>query len=159
MLWNLCSHSHPSFTYLFWEAANKRCLRQWSVAMRKFHGQYNYYDKACNWRHAYSFRDLVHHRHGREHKPAWNRSAMLLCLAYFSLAVPSLMVSCIPGRNSPARGAGMGFWNLKAHPQSHSSFYKATPLNPSNPFKWCHCLVIKHSVIWAYGGHSYSNHH
>jgi hypothetical protein len=28
-------------------------------------------------------------------------------------------------------GSGLGFWNLKAHPQWHTSSSKATPPNPS----------------------------
>jgi len=28
---------------------------------------------------------------------------------------------------------------------------KVTLFNPSNPFKYCHYLITKHSNIWAYG--------
>jgi hypothetical protein len=56
-------------------------------------------------------------------------------------------------RNS---GPGMGFWDFKAHFQQHTTSNRATP---PNLFKEFHPLVIKHSNLWNYVGHSYSNHH
>lgn len=56
----------------------------------------------------------------------------------------------IPRQRQPS--PDKGFWNLKIHPQGHTSFNKATPPNPSNP----HSLVTGYSNRWGY---SYSNHH
>lgn len=38
--------------------------------------------------------------------------------------------------------SGVDFRNLKAHPEWHTSSSKATPLNPSNPFKKIHSLWL-----------------
>lgn len=49
-------------------------------------------------------------------------------------------------------GSGIGFCNLKAHPQRHTSPKEAKPPNPSNPIKQLHPLVTKQSHILSYGG-------
>ena len=47
----------------------------------------------------------------------------------------------------------MGFWNLKAHLQQHTSSDKVIPPNPSQT------VPGTGNQAWAYGGHSHSNHH
>lgn len=50
---------------------------------------------------------------------------------------------------------GVGFWNLQAHPQCHTSSNKATPCNSSQTFPQ---LGTKHSDIRTYGIHSHWSH-
>lgn len=58
-----------------------------------------------------------------------------------------------------AERVSQGSNGLLKSQSSPSRTHKATPPNPSNPFKWCHSLVTKHSNMWVHGGHSYLNHH
>lgn len=55
-----------------------------------------------------------------------------------------------------AIGIGLGFWNLRAHSQWHTSSDK-TP--PPNSLLIAPQLVTKHANIWAYESQSYSNQH
>jgi hypothetical protein len=51
-------------------------------------------------------------------------------------------------------GNGVSLYNLKAHPQQHTSFNQATPLYLSQTSPSSGCQALKYMSLW---GHSYSN--
>lgn len=73
--------------------------------------------KAFNWGFALQFQRLVHDHHGVKQT--------LLEQLVESFA------SWSTGKRQTDSGPGVDYWNLKAHPQRHTSFIKATRPNPS----------------------------
>jgi hypothetical protein len=55
-------------------------------------------------------------------------------------------------------GMAWVFWTIKAHPQWHTSFNKATPLNPSQTVPPTEDQTFKY-MGWLLRGRSHSNHH
>lgn len=107
-------------------------------------------------RFAYSFRGWVHYQYGRKHG---DRQADMVLVRQLRV----LYLNRQAARRERATGLSLGFWNPKAHFQSYPSPSKATPTSSRLHLliflEKLYSLMTMHPNIWAYGDHSYWNHH
>lgn len=113
------------------------------LVVKRCHVQVNSWKEAFNGGLVYCFRDLVHCQHGGEHDSTWTLS--------------ETFTSWSTGGRERHWG-WLGFQNLKAPAQWHTSFNKLTSLNPSNPFKQFYSLIqttiynTQEWYCWIVGG-------
>jgi hypothetical protein len=88
----------------------------------------------------YSFRCLVHCHCGRKHD-----SIQVDIVLEKELRVQHVDQQAA-GRESDS-GSDLSFWNLKAHPQWHTSFDKATPPNSATPYIPMGAIFIQTTTV------------
>lgn len=96
----------------------------------------------------YSFRGWVNDHHGEENGS--NRQASRPTWSWCSSWEHTCWDNNYEAERERATGNGMDFWNLKTHPQLHTSSKKVTP---PNPFKTIYQLP-KHSHMSLWGSFS-----
>lgn len=93
----------------------------------------------------YSFKCLLHHQHGREHRNMYKSNGV------WEGAESSTFASASSRKKEKVAGPGLGFSNPKTQWNTSSNKVTTNQMRPHllNPPKQYHYLITKHSNIWS----------